>query len=167
MDDPWSTSAQRLNDQYFLGTNSASFSPLQHRDNVFIANGILRTLPDGPLDLTSNAIPYSLTGVSKTTGQDVFYIVLDKQYQSTIRITTKDGSADLVVGVPFSDYSLTGTSGNALFAHSSSDPNFVEDGRTKLKITIKAKTNLSGEYFGHIFVNGALPSFGVEKVVKL
>lgn len=162
------TGFNSLNDPYFLGNNSSSNVPLQQSGNVFVRGTVLYKVQECPLDRTHNSVGFRLPGVNKTAGQDVFYIVLDKQFGTTIRVVTDDGSSDLAIRVAYSSYTgITGSTGNTYFSYSSVDPNFVEDGLTKLKITVKAKINLSGDYWGRILVDGVNPSFGVEKVVML
>jgi hypothetical protein len=159
--------ANSLNDAYFLGAANTT-APLQQSGNLFVRGGVRYRVQEGTLDRTFCSEGYRLTGVSKLAGADVFYIVLDKQYSTTVRVKTDDGSPDLVIKVPFSTYvGVSGTAGNSLFEYSSVDAAFAEDGLTKLKITVKAKVNLSGSYWGRVEVDGTNPSFGVEKVVQL
>lgn len=157
-----------LNDAYFMGTDSASNVPLQLDNNVFIRNGVKYKMPDEGIGITSSQVVYKLEGVSKAQGADVFYIVLDKQYACSIRISTKDASPDLFITIPYSSYgSNTASTGNSLLEYSACDANFVENGITKLKITIRAKVALSGDYWGRITVDGLRPGLGIEKFVKL
>ena len=155
-------------DNYFLGRDAVGSVPLKHTGNVFVRGSVRYLFPECNLDKTFNQTEYALNGVSKSAGDDVFYVVLDKQYQTTIRISTDDGSADLFIKVPYSSYTgVTGSTGNAYFELSSVDASYAEDGLTKLKVTIKAKTGLSGNYWGRVVVDGARASFGVEKAVQL
>jgi hypothetical protein len=168
-DDPFNGSFTGIDDNFFLGNSATVYVPLQHSGNSFIRNGVAYEFPNnGPLNRTCNTISYRLNGVAKALGADVFYIILDKQYNTTIRITTNDGTPDLVIQIPFSTYTgITGTSTNGQFEFSSADAAFVENGLTKLKITLKAKAALSGYFCGRVMVDGPNTSFGAEKAVQL
>lgn len=151
-----------IDDDYFAGRQYSG--SINVNNNVYENRGIQAELPIINFARTQNEIVYCFPVVSKTTGQDVFFIVLDRAYQQTIYVSTNDGSADLIISVPFSALTgITGSAGNSLFEYSSSDPFFDDNGVQKLKITIKAKTNLSGSYWGRVTVNGCRPGLGAER----
>lgn len=155
-----------IDDEYFIGNQQTGV--INCHNNTYSNRGLQCRLPDVDFNRTQSEIVYRFPSVSKTVGQDVFYVVLGRAYQQTVYISTKDGGSDLRIDVPFSTLeSITGSTGNALFELSSVDPFFSDAGAAKIKVTIKAKAGLSGAYWGRITVNGGRAGLGVERVVQL
>lgn len=159
---------QGINDAYFLGTAAANNVILQQGGNVFIRNGVMYRMPEGQVDRTSDSLSWKLLGVVKASGSNVLTIVLDKQYASTIRVSTNDGSPDLLITNAFSSYAaVTGSTSNSTLQLASVNAVLAENGLTKLALTLSCKLDLSGNYWGRVTVDGALPSLGIERIVEL
>jgi hypothetical protein len=168
LSDPFKTSSG-LDVEYFLGKHAANNVPLFSKGNTFVRNGVRYSIPDGnQLNITTGVLPWRIEATTKAIGADCLAIVLDKTFHTTIRISTNDGTPELIVTTPFGSYSgIAGTTTNGIFSFSSADALFAEDGLTKLKIILKAKVALSGDYWGRVTIDGVYPSLGIERVIQL
>jgi hypothetical protein len=166
-DDPYKDT-NGLNNAYFLGLESSANAAMYSKGNTFLRNGFAYQMPDGPLNRTTGALAWVAAGINKAIGADVLSVVLDKQYATSLRISTNDGSPDLFILIPFSSYAgLTASAGNSLLSYSSVDAAFIENGVTKLKVTVKAKVAMVGDFWGRVVVDGIRPSLGIERVITL
>ena len=160
---------ERFNNANFLGNIPTSTQPAKMArfwNNSVITRGRAYQLPNDSLGVTSSRKPYAFSGITKATGAQVFSIVLDKQSGSMVRILTGQSGEELNITVYNGDFSgISGSGSNPYIEFDSADANYMVDGVAKLKLTVRAKVNLTNyNLFGEVHVYGRYPSFGIENI---
>lgn len=155
---------QSIENAYFLGRQGVG--DWASSGNWFANRGAMSRLPDVTMQSTVSSTPYSLRQIAKSMGVDVVALIVDRTLPATITVFNDDGAAPLVLSATAS--TVTEVSAGARFSLSSFDL-VSSDGATakKLKIVLKAKSALSGNFSGSVTVQSAAGGLGVERCVRL
>lgn len=155
---------QSIENAFFLGRQGVG--SWASSGNWFANRGVTSRLPDGTMQATASSAPYSLRSISKSAGEDVVSLVVDRALPASITVTNDDGTAPLVLSATAS--SVTEAAAGARFALSAFEI-VASDGAMakKMKVVLKAKSAMNGNFSGSVAVQSAAGGVGVERFVRL